>query len=399
MQTTGMPGSMNRENSTVAVGQAIRHEWPLDWSKLTVNHGAFGATPKAVLAAQAAWRDRMEAQPSIFMRRILPDALRASAAKLASFLGAEGSDVVFTDNATTGCNAVLRSLDLRPGDEVVLHGQAYGAVANTVRYVAQHTGARVVEVVLPFPENDLANFTARFAAALNGHTRVAVIDHITSQSALPLPVQEIVRACRKANVPVLVDGAHGPGQAEVHLAALDADWYVGNCHKWLAAPKGCAFLWARRDKQAALHPTTISHGFEGGFLAEFDWTGTRDATAWLAVDAAIAFHQRLGGAALRARNIALARDAGRLLARRLGTEVGNDGYDVAMAMVRLPLDGPFTRERATALRDRLLEFGTDAPIHAHPGGLWLRVSAHAYNTMEDYEALGDLCQKLIRTDV
>lgn len=400
MQTLGMLGGMSRDNSTVALGQAIRHEWPLDWSKLTVNHGAFGATPKAVLTAQAAWRDRMEAQPSIFMRRILPDALRASAATLAAFLGAEGGDVVFTDNATTGCNAVLRSLDLRPGDEIVLHSQAYGAVVNTVRYVAQRAGARVVEVALPFPENDIAGFTARFAAALKGHTRLAVIDHITSPSAVLLPVQEIARACRKANVPVLVDGAHGPGQAEIDLTALDADWYVGNCHKWLAAPKGCAFLWARRDRQAGVHPTTISHGFEGGFLAEFDWTGTRDATAWLAVDAAIAFHQRLGGTALRARNIALARAAGRLLAERLGTEVGNDGHAVAMTMVRLPLGGPFTRERATALRDRLLgEFGTDAPIQAHPDGLWLRVSAHAYNTMEDYEALVERCHQLIKTDV
>jgi isopenicillin-N epimerase len=385
--------------SPIALGQAIRHEWPLDWSQLTVNHGAFGATPKAVLAAQSAWRDRMEAQPSVFMRSILPEALRASASALAAFLNAEGQDVTFVDNATTGCNAVLRSLDLKPGDEVLLHGQAYGAVANTVRFVAERTGARVVTAELAFPEADIPAFAGRFVAGLTARTRLAIIDHITSPSALVLPVAEIARVCREAGVPLLVDGAHGPGQAEVDLTAIDADFYVGNCHKWLAAPKGCAFLWVRRDRQAGLHPTTISHGFGGGYLTEFDWTGTRDATAQLAIGAALAFHERLGGRALRRRNIALARQAGELLAERLGSVVGNAGHEAAMAMVRLPLEtGPFTKDRATALRGRLLdEFATDAPLHAHPSGIWVRVSAHAYNELSDYDQLAEICQKLVRT--
>jgi isopenicillin-N epimerase len=215
-----------------------------------------------------------------------------------------------------------------------------------------------------------------------------------------LPVKEIAQICRKANVPLLVDGAHGPGHTEIDLRAIDADWYVGNCHKWLAAPKGCAFLWSRRDRQQGLHPTTISHGYEGGYLAEFDWTGTRDNTAYLAVNTAIEFHQKLGGAKLRARNIALAQQAGKLLAERFGTEVGNEGHATAMTMVRLPAGGPFTRERATALRGRLLdEFETDAPVHAHPNGIWLRVSAHAYNDIDDYQKLADLCLKLIKTDL
>lgn len=386
-------------SSTIALGKAIRHEWALDWTQLTVNHGAFGATPKIVMKAQAVWRDRMEAQPSVFMRSILPKALRASAEALATFLNADGQDLTFVDNATTGCNAVLRSLELTPGDEILLHGQAYGAVANTARYVAERAGARVVVAELPFPAADMAGFASRFAAGLSARTRIAIIDHVTSPSALVLPVADIARACRSAGVPLLIDGAHGPGQVELDLRSLDADYYVGNCHKWLAAPKGCAFLWAHRDRQPGLHPTTISHGFGGGYLTEFDWTGTRDATAQLAIQAALAFHERLGGKALRQRNIALARQAGELLADELGGAHGNAGHEAAMAMVRLPVEtGPFTKDRATALRSRLLdEFRTDAPLHAHPSGIWLRVSAHAYNEIGDYEQLAEICRKLVRT--
>jgi isopenicillin-N epimerase len=386
-------------SSSIVLGAAIRQEWPLDWTKLTVNHGAYGATPKRVLAAQSVWRDRMEAQPSVFMRSILPEALRASAGALAAFLNAEAQDVVFVDNATTGCNAILRSLDFRPGDEIVLHSQIYGAVAKTTRFVAQRSGAEIVEVALPFPADETALFVERLAAVLNERTRLVIIDHVTSPSALSMPVEAVARLCRTAGVPLLVDGAHGPGQVEVDLTAIDADWYVGNCHKWLAAPKGCGFLWARRDRQAGLHPTTISHGFEEGYLAEFDWTGTRDPTACLAIEAALAFHERLGGAILRRRNIDLAHQAGRLLAERLDSVVGNASHALAMAMVRLPLGGAPSAKRALALRDRLLdEFATDAPLIAHPDGIWVRISAHAYNEIGDYETLADICRRLIATD-
>src|SRR5439155_17627558 len=164
------------------------------------------------------------------------------------------------------------------------------------------------------------------------------------------------------------------------LPALGVDWYVGNCHKWLMSPKGCGFLWARRQRQADLHPATISHGFKKGFLAEFDWTGTRDPSPFLAVDAAIDFHIRLGGAALRARNAALAAAGTAHLAARLGTERGASGeLAAAMGLVRLPVGGPATAEPAIALRSHLLDAGTDAPLHVQGGTIWLRISAQAYN--------------------
>jgi len=377
--------------STPLLGRAVRHEWLLDGDFLSVNHGSFGATPRVVLAAQQEWQRRMEAQPGRFFRAVLPDALRAAAERLAAFLGADGKDVAFVENATVGCNAVLRSLALAADDEVVVLQHGYGAVRNAVRYVTERAGARMTEAAMPFPRPDADAIVSAIANALTPRTRLAVIDHITSGSALVLPLDRIIAACRARGVPVLVDGAHGPGQVTLELKALDADWYVGNCHKWLCAAKGCGFLWASPVRQAGLHPVTISHGFANGFLAEFDWTGTRDCSAWLSVGAALDFHARLGGAALRARNVALAAEGAALLAGRLGTETGSgNSADNAMGLVRLPLTGDHSPARALAIRERLMDAGTDAPVNAVNGAIWLRISAAAYNTLADYERLAAL---------
>jgi isopenicillin-N epimerase len=379
------------------LGKAVRHEWSLDADFLSVNHGSFGAAPLVVLAAQRAWQQRMEAQPGRFMRAALPDALRHAAERLGAFIGADGSDIAFVDNATTGCNAVLRSLELAPDDQVLVLDHGYGAVRNTVRYLCARVGARMVDAAIPFPHPHPDAIVANIEAALTPRTKLAVVDHITSGSALVLPLQRIVAACHAAGVPVLVDGAHGPAQVPLDLRTLDADWYAGNCHKWLCAPKGSAFLYARRDRQEELHPVTISHGFGKGYLEEFDWTGTRDPSAWLASTVAIDFHARLGGDALIARNVALAAEATSLLARRLNTEPGATG-EVAgcMGVVRLPLAGAATAERSADLRARLLAAGTDAPTHVLADAIWLRLSAAAYNDLGDYTRLADLVARVLR---
>jgi isopenicillin-N epimerase len=381
------------------LGRAVRHEWALDRDFLSVNHGSFGATPRVVLAAQREWQQRMESQPGRFMRSVLPEALRRAAERLGAFVGANCTDIAFVENATTGCNAVLRSLRLGPGDEIVVLSHGYGAVRNTARFVCERAGAQVVEAEVPFPHPSSEAIAANVAAALSPRTKLAVVDHITSGSALVLPLQRIVDACHAANVPVLVDGAHGPAQVPLDLRALGADWYTGNCHKWLCAAKGCAFLYTRPDRQADLHPTTISHGFDKGYLDEFDWTGTRDPSAWLTTGVAIDFHHRLGGEDLMARNIALAAEATSLLARRLNTEPGATGELAgAMGMVRLPLTGPASAERSVELRAQLLAAGTDAPTHVLAGAIWLRLSAAAYNDIEDYTRLGDIVAGVIRAN-
>ncbi len=376
------------------LGTAVRRHWRLEPGFCTVNHGSYGATPLPVLAAQDAWRARMEAQPTRFFNREMPPALRASAARLAGFLGAHGDDLAFVENATAACNAVLRSLDLGAGDEIVVLAHGYGAVVNTARHVAARAGARVVVVPLPFPAPDAAALLAALRRALSPRTRIAVLDHITSSSALVLPVAAMAAACREAAVPVLIDGAHGPGQLPLDIPATGADWYAGNCHKWLMAPKGCGFLWARPERQAGLHPPVISHGLDAGFLAEFDWTGTRDPSAWLAIDAALDFHASLGGNALMTRNAELAEAATAMLGRRFNSERGP--CDGAMGVVRLPVAGHVTRERALAIRGALLDAGTDAPVQAIDGGAWLRVSAAAYNEAADYARLADMIATVLR---
>lgn len=335
----------------------------------------------------------MEAQPTRFMGTVLPAALRDSASRLGAFLGASGEDIAFVDNATTGCNAVLRSLSFRPGDEVMVLDHGYGAVRNAVRFVTERAGARMIEAVLPFPHATADGIVTAVAAALGPRTRLAVIDHITSASALVLPVDRIIAVCHAAGVPVLVDGAHGPGHVDVDLNSLRADWYAGNCHKWLCAPKGCAFLWTSKARQEATHPTVISHGFGQGYMEEFDWTGTRDPSAFLSIGAALEFHQHLGGASLRQRNIGLATEAASLVARRLNTETIDTDSACAMRVVRLPA----SRNTAAApLRAKLIAAGTDAPVHAIGGGLWLRLSTFAYNELEDYARLADIVARVLR---
>jgi isopenicillin-N epimerase len=378
------PVSTSRPSCTVS-----REEWLLDPEVAFLNHGSFGATPRAVLAEQDHWRARMERRPTHFMDRELPLALRAAADRLAAFVGVRAEDLVFVENATAGCNTVLRSLRFAPGDEILVTDHGYPAVRKAAEYVAARAGARVVEAPVPFPLANAAQVVAAVSSRLGPRTRLAVFDHITSPTAVVFSVRELTALCRAAGVPVLIDGAHAPGMLSLDVPSVGADWYTGNCHKWLMAPKGSAFLWAAPERQADTHPLVISHGYGHGFTAEFDWVGTRDPSAWLSVPAAIDFHERLGGARLRERNAALTREQAMMLARTWATERGApDSLTGSMAAVRLPLHEPATAERALELRRKLFDdHRIEVPVSPFAGALWARISAHAYNQAEDYARL------------
>jgi len=376
--------------------------WYLDPNGVYLNHGTFGVTPKQVLDVQHALHAQIERHPARFMARELmslerePPAraprLRAAAGEVAAFLGARGDDLVFVDNVSGGVNAVLRSLRLSAGDEIVLFDHAYGAVARTADFVARERGARVVTVALPFPLQDDALCLSALDAALTPRTRIAVLDHVTSETALVLPLARMAALCHARGVPVLGDGAHAPGAIDVDIASLGVDWYTANLHKWAFAPRGCGVLWAAPDRREDLHPPIISWGLDLGWHQEFDWTGTRDPTPFLCAPQGIAFiTDFLGAAAMRAYNHALAWQAAGALTTRWGLRWQTPEHLVGcMATVPLPPRLGTTAEDAARLREWLLvERDIEVAVVARGGRLWARVSAQVYNDMSDIERLGD----------
>ena len=376
-------------------------QWLLEPDSLYLNHGTVGATPRRVLEAQQGIRDEIERHPSRFMLRELSSIrfgvqtrpvprMREAAARVAAFVGAEPRDLVFVDNATTGANAVLRSLTLERGDEIVIGDHAYGAVASAAQYTARERGATLKVVELPWPP-DPAAIVGAFAAALGARTRLAIVDHVTSESALILPLAEVAARCRAHGVPVLADGAHAPGALALDVPALGVDWYTANLHKWAWAPRSSGFLWVARERQAGLHPAVISWGLDQGFTDEFDWVGTRDPSPWLAAPAAIDYMRELGEVEVRAYDHALAWEGARWLAKRWGTE-----FEVPEAMIgtmaTLPLPAALgsTREHSDRLRDALLfEERIEVQVHPWRGRLWTRISGQIYNEFNDIERLAE----------
>lgn len=372
-----------------AFGHPLRPRWLLEEGMDFLNHGSFGATPREVLAAQSAWRERMERQPVRFMIDELPGELRAVAAELGEFLGAEGADLVFQDNATTAVNAVLQSRDWQRGDEILLCPHAYLAVRNAAACAARRHDLilRDFDIPLPHPGNDA--ILEAFGAALTPRTRLAIVDHVSSPLSLVYPLEEMVVLCRERGIPVLVDGAHAPGMLPLDLARLDADWVTGNCHKWLFAPKGCAFLWTAPRHQENTRPLVTSLFSGKGYSAEFDWMGTRDPSAWLALHAALRFVRDLGLEALREYNNRLAAQAGELLAAAWGTPLyGTPDTLAAMRTVAIPGAAPATLDSAKRLHDALWQRERiEVPVFPVGERLCLRISAQAYNQIDDYRRL------------
>ena len=395
-----------------AFGRSMLAHWWLAPDILYLNHGTVGATPRVVLERQHELQREIERQPARFLTRELmrwlpddpPEAhvatlrrplLRAAADSVAAFLGVRGEDLVFVANASAGINAVLRSLPLAEGDEIVVLDQAYGAVAKTAAWVATERGAHVVTVATPFPvEGDPTQaYADAVGRALGPRTRIAVLDHVVSETALVLPLAAMAARCRARGVPVLVDGAHAPAAIDLDIAALGVDFYVGNLHKWAFAPRPCAVLWAAPDRRERLHPTVISWGLGNGLAQEFDWPGTPDPTPALAAPAGLAFlREVLGVEAMRRWNHDLVWRAAHALAARWGQH-----WAVPEAMVgcmatvplpeRLQVLGP---EAAPRLKDWLLyERQIEAQVLAIRGRLHVRLAAQVYNDERDYEALAE----------
>jgi isopenicillin-N epimerase len=392
-------------------GDLARH-WLLEPEIDFLNHGSFGACPLAVLEAQQQWRRRMESEPVRFLAAELEGHLDEAREELARFVGARGDDLAFIANVTTGVNIVLRSLFFTAGDELLVTDHEYNACSNALRFAAERSGATVRVVSLPFPIASPDVVVERILAATGPRTRLALLDHITSPSGLILPIEKLVRELDARGIDTLVDGAHGPGMVLLELDRLGAAYYTGNCHKWLCAPKGAAFLHVRRDRQERIRPLTISHGANATrtdrsrFRLEFDWMGTPDPTPWLAVPVAIRFLDGLlpgGWREVMRANRELALEGRRLLCEAVGAPAPAPEEMIgALASVPLP-DGspqpPASPLYRDPLQERLLaEHRIQVPVLPWPAPprRLVRISAQLYNRREQYRRLAAVLPRLLR---
>ena len=391
-----------------------RH-WLLDPEITFLSHGAFGACPRPVLEFQNEWRARVERGPVHFLVREMEAPMDAARAALAQFVGSETDDLVFVPNATTGVNTVLRSLRFVPGDELLTTNHEYNACRNALDFVAERSGARVIVAEIPFPLANSEQITAPILERVTPRTRLVLIDHVTSQTGLVLPLAKLINELNSRGVDTLVDGAHAPGMIPLNLKQLQAAYYTGNCHKWLCAPKGTAFLSVRRDKQKIIRPLTISHGANSRrtdrsrFLIEFGWTGTTDPSSFLSVPEAIRFMGSLlpgGWPEAMARNRALALAARKILSETLGIEEPCPsefiGSVAAMPLPEAPADaGPRLPWNEYPLQDRLrTRHRIEVPIIPWPAApkRVIRISAQLYNSLPQYEQLADALKRELREE-
>lgn len=389
--------------------------WRLDPSVTFLNHGSYGACPEPVLAVQRDLREHLEAEPVRFLTGELPARLDAARHAVARFLCADPDGLAFVPNATTGINTVVQSLRFKPGDELLTDDHEYNATINALRAVAERDGARVVVARIPFPIERPEQALDAILAEVTHRTRLAMVSHVTSTTALILPIAEIVAELDRRGIDTLVDGAHAPGMVPVDVDGLGAAYWTGNGHKWLCGPKGTGMLWVRADRRDRIHPLVVSHGANadlGGrsrFRHEFDWVGTADPTGYLALPAAIdwmrdhAVPDGGGWSAVMAANHALAIEGRDRIAGALGIE---SPAPVAMlgSMATLFLDGVRDKAAAKALGETLeradriqVPVGPWPPRAAREGErrtrVTLRISAQRYNEPKDYDRLADALRR------
>ena len=368
----------------------------LDPEVTFLNHGSFGACPRPVFEAYQRWQLQLERQPVAFLdpNRGLSGWTRDARVALAGVVGAEADDLVGLTNATVGLNIVAQSLDLKPGDEILTTDHEYAALEKTWAYVCRRSGAVVKVVKIPLPLTAEAQFTDTLLAGMTDRTRVLFLSHITSATALVFPIERAVAEARRRGIWTVIDGAHTPGHIPLNLTALDADFYAGNCHKWMMAPKGAAFLHVRRELQAMINPLVISHGWTaegregpfGGtpFVDMLEVQGTRDPSAWLTVPAAIDFVRQHDWAQVAAECTQLVQGT----AARVRVLTGLAGFSspefCAPQMVAMPVTAcdPLVLQRTL-----MAEYGIEIPCFKWQDHTIVRVSAQGYNSQAQMDRL------------
>lgn len=384
---------MNDTELTRPPASQWRQRWSIDPNTVFLNHGSFGACPIAIQHHQQTLRQQLEQDPVRFFVRDYEALLDQARQALAAFVQADAADLVFVPNATAGVNTVLRSLTFQPGDELLTTNHEYNASRNALDFAASRSGARVVVADIPFPIANAEQAITAILAKVTPKTRLFLIDHVTSQTGLVMPLQSLIHRLANRGIDTLVDGAHAPGMLPLHLSDTGAAYYTGNLHKWVCNPKGAAFLYVRPDRQTNLRPLSISHGANSPrmdrsrFRLEFDWTGTADPTAYLCVPAAIRYMNSLlpgGWAELMRRNREMSIAARSILCNALEIEP-HCPPEMLGAMAVLPLPDGSWQTLYEELYDRY-SIQVQVTPWTTPNRL-IRVSAQLYNTLADYEYL------------
>jgi len=383
----------------------------LDPEVVFLNHGSFGSCPISVLKYQNELRLRLESQPAQFFERDFEPLRDEARAALGAFVGADEDDLVFVPNATEGVNTVLRSLPFEQGDEVLVSNHEYNACRNAIHYAAEKRGAIVVTVDVPFPLDSEDQVLEAIAAKVTAKTRLALVDHVTSQTGLVLPIKRIIDYLAERGIETLVDGAHAPGMVPLNVNTLGAAYYTGNCHKWMCAPKSAAFLHVRKGRQSVVRPLTISHGANSSrtdrsrFQIEFGWMGTRDPSAILSVPYAIQYMDGLlpgGWPAVMERNHCLALAGREVIQETLGIAPPSPDSMIG-SLASIPLANPCLAEPYESIKYQSIwqktlieQHNIEVPLFVwphHPSHI-VRISAQVYNELSQYELLAESLKRL-----
>jgi isopenicillin-N epimerase len=371
---------------------SLKKYFLLDPTITFLNHGSFGATPKPVFREYQRWQRELEKQPVEFLGRRVTKLMAESRAALGKYLGAQPDNLVYTQNVTISINIIARSLELGPGDEVLATDHEYGAMDRTWRFLSTERGFRYINQPISIPIKSKMNFIEDFWRGVTSRTRVIFVSHITSPTAIIFPVEEIIRRAREAGIITIVDGAHVPGQLPLQLELSGVDFYGGNLHKWLCAPKGAGFLYARPEMQNLLKPLVVSWGYESEtpgdstFVDHHEWWGTRDMAAFLSVPAAIEFQEKHDWDKVRDACHDLVQDVQRRiceLTRLVPLHPQTEAWFCQMAAAPLPADTDIA-----TLKTRLYdEHRIEVPLIDWNGNKFIRVSVQGYNTKRDADKL------------
>ncbi len=377
------------------MANALRAQFMLDPEVTFLAHGVFGACPREVFERYQAWQAELERQPVEFLGRRLEGLLAEARGAFAAYVGARADDLVFVENTTAGVNVAARALSLGPGDEVLSTDLEYGALNYMWERLCAQAGARYVRAPVRLPTAGPDEIADTVWAHAGPRTKAVFVSHVTSATAIVLPAAELCRRAREAGIVSIVDGAHVPGQLPLDLSSFGADVYVGNCHKWLCAPKGSAFLWVRPELQESIEAISVGWGFgeDSTFLTRNEQQGTRDPAAYLAVPEAIRWQDEHGWDEVRARCHGLARAARERLAELTGLEPLSPPELLAQ-MVSAPLPAGLD---ADALKARLYdEFRIEIPMPRRGEERFLRASFQGYNDEDDLDALVAALELLLR---